>query len=81
MKKFVSLLVSFALTLSLTTPTFATSYKNDAVGTASAAETWVDESVQDVAVYYDELMAHFSSTYSGSGEKTYPDYYGGSYIK
>lgn len=51
------------------------------VSSASAVETEIDNSVQEnAAASYDELMSSFSCTYSGNGEKIYPDYYGGSYI-
>ena len=68
MKKFLSLLLSALLAVSF-------------VVSASAAENVVDDGVQESAVAaYDELMASFATTYSNSGEKIYPDYYGGSYI-
>lgn len=68
MKKFLSLLLSAMLAVSF-------------VFSASAAENTVDGSVQEnAAAAYDELMASFATTYSNSGEKVYPDYYGGSYI-
>lgn len=68
MKKFLSLLLSALLAVSF-------------VVSASAAKNVVDDGVQESAVAaYDELMASFATTYSNSGEKIYPDYYGGSYI-
>lgn len=69
MKKFLSLLLSVILVGSF------------AVSASAAENVVVDESVQENAVAaYDELMASFSVTHSNSGEKIYPDYYGGSYI-
>ena len=68
MKKFLSLLLPVLLAVSFAVP-------------VSAAENVVDDGVQENAMAaYDELMTSFATTYSNSGEKIYPDYYGGSYI-
>lgn len=48
---------------------------------AAESEKVNDISVQEDAVNaYDELMAQFVTGYSDFSEKSYPDYYGGSYI-
>lgn len=68
-RKFLGLLLSTALVLTST------------ILVNAAEEPINDVSVQEnAAVTYERLISSFPSTRSNSGEKLYPDYYGGSYI-
>lgn len=68
-RKFLGLLLTIALVMSCANSVSATRGLVNEVG------------VQENAIAaYDELMASFVTMYSDSGEKVYPDYYGGSYI-